>query len=50
VNTGDFGGVEDDNDLFTFDIVLLAGQKAEFTGEIKIDGEVFDQAGLDERT
>jgi len=46
VDTGNFGGVESDSGLFTFDIVVLAGQMATFTGEVKIDGEVFDGQGL----
>jgi hypothetical protein len=46
VDTGRDGGVESDSGLFTFDIVVLAGQMAMFTGEIKIDGEVFDPQGL----
>ncbi len=44
--TGNNGGSESDSGLFTFDIVVLAGQIATFTGEIKIDGETFDSQGF----
>lgn len=43
VITGNFGGVEADSGLFSFDIVLLAGQTVNFTGEVKIVGEVSGQ-------
>jgi hypothetical protein len=46
VDTGRDGGEESGSGLFTFDLVVLAGQMAMFTGEMKIDGEVFDQQGL----
>ena len=46
VSTGNLGGVETESGLFSFDIMLLAGQTTNFTGEVKLDGQVFDQLGM----
>lgn len=45
VDTGNIGGIESDSGLFSFDILLLAGGSANFTGEVILEGGVFDAIG-----